>query len=581
MNPRRLPRFLATGAVVLTAAAGVLFAAAPTGATPSAPETADLVLTGGKVVTVDAKVPEGRAIAIRGDRILAVGSVEEIKRLVGPATKVVDLRGRLVIPGFIDSHGHFTGLGDSKIALDLTTARSFDDIVAAVGAAARAAKPGEWIEGRGWHQDKWDRVPEPNVEGLPVHDALSKASPDNPVYLTHASGHSCLVNAKAMELSKITRDTKDPDGGRIYRDARGEPIGAFLETAQDLIRVGAGQPRTAATERALTRRQAELAAKECLIYGVTTFHDAGAGFGTIDVYREMAREDALPVRLYVMMNASNKALQARAASYKTVGAFDNHLTVRAIKRLIDGALGSSGAWLLEPYTDLPTSTGLQTEPTAGMKDVARFAVENGFQLCTHAIGDRAVRETLNVYEEAFRAHPAAKDLRWRVEHAQHLAPADVPRFAALGVIAAMQGAHASSDGPWVPKRLGPKRSEEGAYAWRTLMSAGALISNGTDVPVEPVDTLACFYASVTRKMKDGRAFYPAQRMTREEALRSYTINGAIAGFEEDLKGSLTPGKMADIAVLSKDILTCPEEEIRTAKVDLTVVGGKVVYTRAE
>jgi len=312
---------------------------------------------------------------------------------------------------------------------------------------------------------------------------------------------------------------------------------------------------------------------------VTTFYDASTSFATVDLYRKMAEEGALGVRLNVMLSENNRALAARGSTYRMIGAADNHLTVRAIKRFMDGALGSQGAWLLEPYADRPNWTGLNTDPISDIKETARFAIENGFQLCIHAIGDRANREVLDVYEEAFKAHTDKKDVRWRVEHAQHLSPADIPRFGRLGVIASMQAVHCTSDGPWVLKRLGEKRAEEGAYVWRKLMAAGAVICNGTDVPVEPVDPIPGFYAAVTRKMKDGTAFFPDQKMSRMEALRAYTINGAFAAFEEGIKGSLTAGKLADITVLSKDILTCPEEEIRGAAVLYTIVGGKILYRK--
>jgi predicted amidohydrolase YtcJ len=548
-----------------------------------AAEPADLILINGKIVTVDPAVPEAAWLAVRGDRIAALGADKEgFKRHVGDTTEVVDLGEALTIPGLIESHGHFTSLGSSKMVLDLTKARSWDEIVAMAAQAAAAAKPGDWILGRGWHQDKWDRVPEPSVDGLPVHDALSKATPDNPVLLTHASGHSSLANAKAMELSKITKATTDPEGGQVVRDAKGNAIGAFLETAQSLVRYQAGH-YTPEEAQARLRKQVELAARECLVHGVTTFHDAGNSFSTIDLYKKMAEEGTLPVRLYVMLSAGNKALAERGLAYRMIGAVDNHVTVRAIKRLIDGALGAHGAWLLEPYADLPPDaenpTGLNTEPVDSLRETAKFAIENGFQVGVHAIGDRANREILNVYEEAFKTHPDKSDLRWRVEHAQHLALDDIPRFGRLGVLAAMQGIHCTSDAPWVYKRLGEKRAAEGAYVWRKLMDTGARISNGTDVPVEPIDPMACFFATVTRKLKDGTTFFADQKMTREEALRSYTINGAYAGFEENLKGSLTVGKLADITVLSRDILTCPEDDIPGTEVLYTIVGGKVLYKK--
>ena len=551
-------------------------------------ETADLILINGKIVTEDARVPTASWIAVRGGRIAALGTDPEgFRRLVGDGTKTIDLGGALAIPGLIESHGHFTGLGQSKVSLDLTKTRSWEEIVARVGEAARSAKPGEWIEGRGWHQEKWDRAPVPAVDGLPFHEALSRVSPDNPVLLTHASGHSALVNAKAMALAKISRATADPEGGTIVRDARGEPIGAFLENAMGLLRRRDG-PISPAEAEARSRRLVELAASECLSHGVTTFHDAGASFGTVDIYKTMAEEGALPVRLYVMLSAGAKALTERGAAYRMIGAADDHLTVRAVKRLIDGALGAHTAWLLEPYADLSpegaagekiSPTGLATESIEEMRATAAFAIENGFQLATHAIGDRANRETLDIYEAAFRARPDRSDLRWRIEHAQHIDPADIPRFARLGVIPAMQAIHCTSDAPYVPKRLGEKRAGDGAYVWRKLMDAGSIIANGTDVPVEAIDPMANFYAAVTRKPKDGAAFFPDQRMSREEALRSYTWNGAYAGFEESLKGSLMPGKLADITVLARDILTCPEEDIPGTEVLYTIVGGKVLYYR--
>jgi len=544
-----------------------------------AAETADLILVNGKIVTVDARFPTAKWIALRGDRIAALGSdAKGYNRHVGDKTEIIDLGGALAVPGLIESHGHFMGLGQSKIELDLTKAHSWDDIVAMVADAVKSAKPGEWIIGRGWHQDKWDRVPEPNVEGLPFHDALSQAAPDNPVFLTHASGHSALANAKAMAVSGITRTTKDPAGGRIIRDAGGNPIGAFLEEAMGLLHYQAG-PSSPEEAEARARKLVELASRECLIHGVTTFHDAGVGFSTVDLYKKMAEEGALPVRLYVMLGAGSRALAERGLAYRVIGAGSNHLTVRTIKRLIDGALGSHGAWLLEPYADLPTSTGLNTESIEEMKATAKFAIENDFQLATHAIGDRANRETLDIYEEAFKAHPDKTDLRWRIEHAQHLSANDIPRFARLGVIPAMQAIHCTSDAPWVLKRLGEKRAEEGAYVWRKLMDAGSKIPIGTDVPVELIDPMANFFAAVTRKLKDGTTFFPGQKMTREEALSSYTANGAFAAFETGLKGSLAPGKLADITVLSRDIMTCPEDDIPGTAVLYTIIGGKVLYHR--
>jgi hypothetical protein len=541
---------------------------------------ADLVLINGTILTLDETQPEAEALAVKGDRIVAVGRAEEVKKYIRAGTKVIDLRGRVAIPGFIESHAHFMGLGRAKMQLDLTKARSWEEIVEMVREAAAKARPGEWITGRGWHQEKWERTPQPNIDGLPFHYALSQASPDNPVLLTHASGHSCIANAKAMELAGIARETPDPPGGEIVRDARGNPIGVFRETAQGLI--GRAMQKwlnqLSAEEREARRvKMVELAVEECLKNGITTFHDAGEPFETIDFLKQMVDEGKLKIRLYVMVSGSSEVLRERLKDYRLIGYGNHHLTVRAIKAYVDGALGSHGAWLLEPYADLPSSVGLNTTPLEELRNIAIAAIEHDFQLCIHAIGDRGNREVLNLYESVFKEHPEKKDLRWRIEHAQHLHPQDIPRFAALGVIAAMQGVHCTSDGPWVIKRLGEKRAREGAYVWQSLLKTGAVICNGTDAPVEDVNPIASFYASVTRRMANGKQFFPEQAMTREQALKSYTLNGAYAAFEEKLKGSLEPGKLADITVLSQNLLTVPEDQILNTRVVYTIVGGKVLY----
>jgi len=545
-------------------------------------EPADLVLRNGKVVTVDESNPEAQALAVRGDTIVAVGTDKKIEAFIGDTTQVIDLGGKLAIPGFIDSHAHFTSIGRAKMQLNLMDANNWDEIIAMVEEAVENAQPGEWILGRGWHHEKWDKVPEPNVDGLPYHHGLSKISPENPVWLSHASGHASFANARAMELAEITKETPDPPGGEIVRDPDGNPIGVFRETAQRLVSRGMShymEDRSPEQVDAEQRKIVELAEKECLSKGITFLHDAGSSFGTIDLFKEFAEQGRLDIRLYVMVREDNQALKERLSEYKMINLGNNHLTVRSIKRLIDGALGPHGAWLLEPYSDLPSSTGLNTTVVEVIQETARIAIENDFQLCVHAIGDRANRETLNIFEEAFKAHPEKTDLRWRIEHSQHLHPDDVPRFGQLGVIASMQGIHCTSDAPYVLKRLGEKRAEQGAYVWQKLMKTGAIICNGTDAPVEDVDPIACYYATVTRKTKDGSLFFPDQRMSREEGLRSYTINGAYAAFQEDILGSLTPGKLADITVLSKNILTVPEDEILDADVLYTIVGGKIVYKK--
>jgi predicted amidohydrolase YtcJ len=543
---------------------------------------ADLILFNGDVVTVDSAHPHAQAIAVRGDRILAVGTNAEVERLAGKSTKRIDLNGRLTIPAFIEGHGHYTGLGQSKLVLDLTKARNWDDIVSQVATAVEVAPRGSLIEGRGWHQEKWDHPPQPNVEGVPLHASLDRVSPNNPVMLEHASGHASFVNGKALSLAGVTRTTPNPDGGEIVKDSAGEPTGLLREHAQSLMRAATAKlPKPSRAEQDKRfRKIVQLAGDDALSKGVTTFHDAGSSFATIDGFKKLADEGKLPVRLYVMVRFErDSALEAKLDSYRMIGYAHNMLTVRSVKEQIDGALGSHGAWLLEPYTDLPTSTGLVLKPMPDFERTARIAMKHNYQVATHAIGDRANREVLNVYERIFKDNPDKHDLRWRDEHSQHIDPADVPRFAQLGVIASMQGVHTISDGPWVAKRLGEERARRTSYPWRSLLDAGAVVTNGTDVPVEDVDPIMSFYGSVSRKTKEGKVFIPEQRVTREEGLRAYTLSNAYAAFEEKEKGSLTPGKLADISVLSKNIMTIPEDEIPTARVDLTILGGKVRYER--
>ena len=553
-------------------ALGLTAVAARVDQTQQAP--ADLVLTNGRIVTVDDAVPEAQAIAIRGTRIEAIGTAAEMKRYVGASTRVIDLNGQLAIPGFIDSHAHFTGIGEAHLELDLTKAKTWDDIVAMVAEAAKNAKPGEWIYGRGWHQEKWTSAPKPNVEGFPTHASLDKASPNNPVVLEHASGHALFVNEKAMQASGITRATESPAGGDIIRDKSGDAIGLLRENAQALVKEPKLTPDQAL---ARDRKVLEAADQEVLSKGITTIVDASSPFSTIDHMKDMVDAGQIGVRLWVMVHEPNAALASRLPQYRMIDRADGHLTVRAIKEFMDGALGTRGAWMLQPYADKPGWTGEDRTPIPVMDEAARLAIKNGFQLCVHAIGDRANRETLDVFERAFKANPGKTDLRWRVEHAQHLSAQDIPRFGRMHVIASMQTIHCTSDAPYVAARLGAARAEEGAYVWQKLMKSGAIVADGTDAPVEDVNPIPNYYAAVTRKTKSGMVFYPDQRMTRMEALKAYTINGAYAAFEEGNRGSLKAGKYADITVLSKDITRVPDDEILGARVVYTIVGGKILY----
>jgi predicted amidohydrolase YtcJ len=561
------PRFLAP---VL----GILLVSTSSAQQQVAPAT--LVLNNGRVVTADDARPVAEAIAVNGDTIVALGTNAEIGRYIGPATQVINLAGQTAIPGFIEGHGHFTGIGQAKLGLELMNVKSWDEIVKMVGDAAAKARPGQWIIGRGWHQEKWTSVPQPSVEGFPTHESLDKVSPNNPVYLTHASGHASFANAKAMELSNLTAKTPNPAGGEILKDKAGNPTGLLRETASGLIRRGAGQPVPTAEEREAEGEQViELANREILSKGVTSFQDAGSSFTEVERFKRMIDAGRLQARLWVMIRGGGSPEQLSRGRVIDYG--NKHLTVRAIKISVDGALGSRGAWLLAPYSDSVTSSGLGRD-LENVRTTAQLAIDHGYQLCLHAIGDRANREVLNIYEEAFRKNNRnGKDLRWRVEHAQHIHRDDIPRFGQLGVIAAMQGIHATSDAPYVTARLGAERAEEGAYVWQKLMKSGGMVINGTDAPVEDVDPIASYYATVTRKVADGSVFFPDQRMSRIEGLKSYTLWAAYGAFEENTKGSLTPGKLADIVVLSKDITTVPDDEIRQAKVVYTIVGGRVVY----
>jgi len=534
---------------------------------------ADLVLMGGRIVTMDAENPEAAALAARGGELVAVGSENAIRKFIGPDTEVIDLAGALAVPGLIDAHAHFLSVGRAKMQLDLRSVADFDEIVAIVGEAVAAVEPGQWILGRGWHQEKWLRAPEPNVSGLPYHDALSAVSPDNPVMLTHASGHATMVNGLALELAGIDDRTPDPPGGEIVRDTRGRAIGVLRETAEDLVSAKLDREWDEAT----VRRMVELAGAQCLADGITSFQDAGASFRQVKLLERMAEAGELPIRLWVMLAEDNQTLAERLPGYRVHREGDAFLTVGGIKRFIDGALGSHGAWMLEPYSDLPESTGLNIVTPDELRESARLAAEYGLQLCSHAIGDRANRVTLDIYEETLGTVPDGRDRRWRVEHAQHLAPEDITRFGELGVIPAMQPIHCTSDGPWVALRLGEERAENGAYMWRSLLDSGAVIASGTDAPVEAVDPIASYHAAVTRQFSDGAFFYPGQVMTRGEALRARTLDAAYAAFEEGIKGSLEAGKLADVTVLSKDILTVPDDEILDTKVLYTIIGGEVRY----
>jgi hypothetical protein len=451
-----------------------------------------------------------------------------------------------------------------------------------VKSKVQSAQSGEWIEGRGWHQEKWNQDPGITVNDYPYHDAMSAVSSDNPVVLYHASGHGLIANAAAMKLAGISRETPDPAGGRIVRDVKGNAIGVFEENAMALIDKPYSEWKNRRPE---SERQADLiktatiAAEKCLSLGITSFQDAASSLWELSQLRSMAESGKLPVRLWAMIFQPSENELPELKNYPQIGIANRHFTCRAVKAYFDGALGSYGAWLLNDYSDKPGFTGQNTTPTDTIRMLARACLDNKLQLCVHAIGDRANREVLNIYESMFNT-TGKKGERWRIEHAQHIDTADIPRFGRLGVIAAMQAIHCTSDAPFVVKRLGEQRARTGAYAWRSLLDSGANIANGTDTPVEEADPLPCLYASITRKRTDtGLEFYPEQSMTRNEALLSYTLWNAYAAFEEKEKGSLSPGKLADIVVLSENLVECTPEALLKAEIVKTIVGGKVLFQR--
>lgn len=546
-------------------------------------ETADIILKNGEIYTVDSETPWAEAIAIKGDKILMVGTNQEVEALQTAETKVTDLGGKFVMPGFIEGHGHFSGLGQSLIYLNFMKAKSWNEIVQMVAEKAKTAKPGEWIIGRGWHQEKWSEPLEQDVLGYPYHDALSAVSPNNPVMLSHASGHSVFANAKAMELAGVTAETPNPSGGEIVRDSRNKAIGVFEERAMGIIRSAYQDYRATLSEadrNAEWFKGIELAQTECLKKGVTSFQDAGSSFEELDKYRTLAETGKLDLRLWAMIRHSYEDMKDKLDKFPWINLGNHFFTVRAIKSELDGALGAFGAWLLAPYADKKDFVGQNTTEVAEVERIADLAISHGLQLCVHSIGDRANREALDAFERTFAKYPDKKDLRWRMEHAQHLDPADIPRFKTLGVIASMQAIHCTSDAPFVVKRLGVERARTGAYPWRALLDAGAVVTNGTDTPVEDVDPLASYYATVTRKRPDtDQAFFPEQALTREEALYSYTMACAFSAFEEKEKGSLSPGKFADLIVVSNNLIKCPEADILKSEIQMTMVGGKVKYQK--
>jgi len=535
--------------------------------------SADLVITNGRIYTVDNARPEASALAVRAGRIQFVGSDAEAKVLAGPSTVVIDLHGATVVPGIVDAHAHLLGLGNTLQRVNLVGSKSYDEVVDRVKAWAKDAKPGVWIQGRGWDQNLW-----PTKE-FPTHEALSRAFPNNPVVLTRIDGHALVANAKAMELAHVTATTADPSGGRIVKLASGAPSGVFVDNAKSLIE------RTIPPATRADNRKAILAAvAEANRWGLTGIHDAGEDAETIGIYEELAKAGSYNLRNYVMLSDPGEPNSPAALQNPYIqrgpqsALYDGHLWIRAIKLYADGALGSRGAALLAPYSDEPTNSGLLVSKPEHIEAWAEAALRRGFQVNVHAIGDRGNRIVLDSFDSALKKIPKA-DHRFRVEHAQVLSPEDIPRFARLGVIPSMQATHQSSDMGWAESRVGPQRIR-GAYAWRSLLNTGVIVPNGTDFPVEQVNPLLTFHAAVTRQDPSNQpagGWYPDQKMTRVEALQSITIWPAYAGFQESVIGSLSPGKYADFVILDRDIMHVPDAEILGTRVVSTWIGGKRVY----
>ena len=544
---------------------------------------ADVIFINGNIYTVDSLKPSASVLAVSNHRIIGLGDNNIIDEFKNADTKIIDLENSFVMPGFIEGHGHFGGFGEGLQNLNFLHSKSWDDVIKLVEEKVKTAKPGEWIVGRGWHQEKWDEIPLNNVLGYPFHDELSAISPNNPVLLRHASGHAVFANQRAMKEAGISKESPNPLGGEIVRDLDGEAIGVFEERAMNLVS-GSYQDYLKSLDPERQKKiwfeGLELAQKECLKNGITSFQDAGTKFKELQWLREWAESGNMDIRLWAMIRESYDDMDGKLNGFPWLNLGDYHFTVRAIKSEVDGALGAFGAWLLKPYADKYGFSGQNTTPLEEVDKIANLAAKHQLQFCVHAIGDRANKEVLDIFEQKIIQMNGKESPRWRMEHAQHLDTLDIPRFKKWGIIASMQGIHCTSDAPFVVKRLGVERSRTGAYPWRSLIDNGALIANGTDVPVEEIDPIACFYASVTRKRADtGFEFFPEQRMTRKEAISSYTLWNAFAAFEENDKGSLSIGKLADMVVLSNNLLTCSDEDILNTKVLMTIVGGDIKYRK--
>jgi len=536
---------------------------------------ADIVFKNGNVYTASDKAPHAEAIAVTADRIVFVGTNTAAQKYVGPQTRVVDLHGNTVLPGFADAHQHLSGVGQREMTLNLEGTTSLEDFLAKVKTRVDQAKPGEWVTGRGWIETHW----QPPV--FPTRWDLDKVAPNNPVILGRADGHGAVVNSAALRVAGVTKDTPNPFGGEISKDKQsGEPNGMLLDAAQGLVRSKVPPTSAADAERAV-----ELGVQRDIKLGWTQIQDAGGSYGDVEIFKKLYAAGTIKLRIYKAVYGPGPAATRLLKEGPTIGAFDNRFTLRTIKVVSDGALGSRGAALLAPYSDAPDTSGFLTVKAEELRPMLVEALRKGIQVETHAIGDRANRFILDEYETALKAVPPAErkvaEPRWRVEHAQIVNPEDIPRFAKLGIIPSMQPSHAIGDLFFAPSRLGMERLN-GAYAWQSFIKSGVVVPGGSDAPVERGEPMIEFYAAVARKDPKGfsaEGWHPEEAVTREQALKMFTLWPAYAAFEEKLRGTIEAGKLADLTILSADIMKIPELEILQTRCVMTVINGEIVFSQ--
>ena len=537
-------------------------------------ETADIIFENGNIYTANDGQPHAESVAVKGGRIIFVGSNADAKKFEGKGTRVVDLKGHTVLPGMTDAHYHLIGVGFREMTLNLEGTTSLEDFLSKVKARVDQARPGEWVTGRGWIETFW------KLPVFPTRQDLDRVSPNNPVFLRRADGHGAVANSSALKIAGIDRNTPSPFGGEISKDKAGEPNGMLLDNAQELVTKHIPQPTTEDVERAIL-----LGVERSIKLGWCEIQDPGGSYDDVALYRKLYQEGKIKLRIYKAVYGPTKDSARLLQEGASVGNYDDRFTLRTIKVVFDGALGSRGAALLEPYSDKPDTSGFLREKPEELLPMFEEALRRGIQVQTHAIGDRANRIILDLYEQAFKAVPPdqrkIREPRWRVEHAQIVNPSDLPRFAKLGVIPSMQPSHAIGDLHFAPARLGIKRLE-GAYAWQSFIKSGVIVPGGSDAPVERGEPMIEFYAAVARKdMKGftGEGWHPEERVSREQALRMFTLWPAMAAFEEKIKGSIEPGKLADLTVLSADIMKIPEMDILKTECLMTVIGGEIVYEK--